>query len=297
MISPQAQHLWQTIRDAPKQIDLPLTQKRAMGEHAEDVTSEPEGVRYEPAPEVDGIWAVPDNARSGAAILYLFGGGYQISSPHSRRKTAGHLAHASSARAVIPNYRLAPEHPFPAAVDDATEAYIWLLKQGAHASQTVVAGDSSGGGLTVATLLRLRDDGEPTPAGGVAISPWADMTCSGESFKANASADITVTRDGLLSMAQSYLHAADPRDPEASPLFGDVQDLPPLFILVGGDEVLLDDAVGLTRNAGLARGDVLLYIGSGMQHVFPIYAGAMPEADTAIAMIGDWIRRHTQPPA
>ena len=292
-ISSQAKHLWRLIREGPKQIELPLPQKREMGERAEDFTVEPEGVRYEAAQDVGGLWAVPENARDGAAVLYLFGGGYVISSPHSRRKTAGHLARAAGARALVPNYRLAPEHPFPAAVDDAAAAYRWLLKQGARPEQTVVAGDSSGGGLTVATLLRIRATTLPMPAGGVPISPWADLTCSGASFATRASADICVTREGLLAMAADYLHGVDARDPEASPAFADVTGLPPLFVLVGGDEVLLDDAIDLARNGGVAGSGATLYVGAGMQHVFPIYAGAMPEADAAIAAIGAWVSART----
>jgi acetyl esterase/lipase len=220
-----------------------------------------------------------------------------ISSPLTRRKLAGHLATAASARVLVPAYRLAPEHPFPAAVDDAAAAYRWLLRQGIASARVVVAGDSSGGGLTVATLLALRDARDALPAGAVPISPWVDLACSGESLVQNAQADLTVTKASLQRMAGQYLHGADPRTPLASPLYADLAGLPPLFIVVGGAEALLDDAVRLARTAGLAGVDATLTIVAGMQHIFPIYFGYLPEADAAVHTIGEWIRQRTMLPA
>jgi hypothetical protein len=157
MISGQACRFWDLMRAGPKQIAMPIAERRAAGEHAEDATAEPAGVAFAPAARGGGIWAQPAEARPGAAMLYLFGGGYMPGSPASRRKTAGHLAAAAGARVLVPNYRLAPEHPFPAAVDDAVQAYRWLLAQGAEPTRTVIAGDSAGGGLAVATVIAARD--------------------------------------------------------------------------------------------------------------------------------------------
>jgi monoterpene epsilon-lactone hydrolase len=288
-ISAQAAQLEELLKNAPKQIDLPLPQKRAAGEHAEDLSSEPEKVAYADAPEVGGLWATPAGARADAAILYLFGGGYTISSPHSRRKFAGHLARAAGARALVPNYALAPEHPFPGAIESAMAAYRFLLDRGFAAGRIILSGDSSGGGLAAATVLALRQAGLPPPGGTVAISPWADLACTAETFELLAAVDLTVTRDGLQRMAAEYLGGADPRDPLASPAYGDFAGLPPLLIVVGGHEQLLDDALRLARQAAIGGVDVTLRVWAGMQHVFPLYAGFLPEADAAIAMIGGWI--------
>ena len=214
--------------------------------------------------------------------------------PATRRKTAGHLALAAGARVLVPNYRLAPEHPFPAAVEDAVRAYQWLLDHGGEPSKIFLTGDSAGGGLAVATAIAVRDRHLPMCGGIVAISPWADLTCSGESMTSRAEVDIEITRAGLLEMASTYLHGADPTQPLASPVLADLTGLPPLLCLVGGDEVLLDDSVRLVRNAGVAGIDATLSITAGMQHVFPIWAGSFPEADAAIGLIGNWVRTRTE---
>jgi epsilon-lactone hydrolase len=288
-ISRQAVQLEELLRNAPKQIDLPLPQKREAGEHAEDLSSEPEDVAYEDAPEIKGLWARPAGAREDAAIMYLFGGGYTISSPHSRRKLAGHLARAAGTLALVPDYALAPEHPFPGAIESTLDAYRFLLERGINPGRIVICGDSSGGGLTAATLLALKQRGLPLPAGAVPISPWADLSCSGQALELLGSVDLTVTRDGLRRMAADYLCGADAGDPLASPVFGDFSGLPPLLVIVGGHEGLLDDAVSLARQAAIGGVDVTLRIWAGMQHVFPLYAGFLPEADAAIAVMGSWI--------
>jgi len=162
MVSPEALKLNEILRNGPKAVDMDLTHQREAGEHAEDMTSEPEGVHFEDAPAVGGLWATPRSWDGESAIMYLYGGGYVISSPHSRRKLAGHLANASSARALVPRYHLAPQNPFPSAVDDAVADYQWLLGEGYGPERVVVAGDSSAGGLAVATMLKLREDGEPS---------------------------------------------------------------------------------------------------------------------------------------
>ena len=293
MVSPEALKLNEILRNAPKAVEMDLPHQREAGEHAEDMTSEPEGVAYEEAYTVDGLWATPQSWNGESAIMYLYGGGYVISSPHARRKLAGHLANASGARALVPRYHLAPERPFPSAVEDAANDYRWLLEEGYRPERVIIAGDSSAGGLTVATMLKLRDDGRPLPAGGVPISPWVDLACTGQTLETNAAADLTATKAGLVRMAGQYLNGADPRTPLASPLYADLSGLPPLLIVVGGDEALLDDSVRLARAAGIAGVDVTLYIGAGMQHIFPIYCGVMPEADAAVAMIGAWMRART----
>jgi len=293
MISKQAQDFWTFLKTFPKQIEMPLAQAREADTHAEDSTAEPAAVTFSPAADVDGFWAETQDAQPGRAILYLFGGGFAVGSPATRRKTAGHLALAAKARVLVPNYRLAPEHPFPAALDDAVRAYEWLLDHGAEPSKTVVAGDSAGGGLAISTVIAVRDRGLPMPAGIMALSPWADLTCSGDSMTTCAATDIEITTARLLEMASWYLAGADPRQPLASPLFADLSGLPSLLCVVGGDEALLDDTIRLVRSAGIAGVDATAVIVAGMQHIFPIWAGAFPEADAAIALIGDWVRAHT----
>jgi epsilon-lactone hydrolase len=289
MISPQAQQLWDTFRQAPKQIDLALEARREAGEQAEGPTSEPAGVRVVPEPAVDGLWVTPSSGGDRATILYFFGGGYVLGSPASRRKTAGHLANAADARVLLANYRLAPESKFPRALFNAVAAYEFLLSRDVAPERTIAAGDSSGGGLALALLLALRGRDRPLPAGAFALSPWADLACEGASMTSRADVDIMVTRDGLLDMASLYLGEHDPKGPLASPVYGDFRGLPPLLLLVGGDEVLLDDAVRVAVAAGTGDTDATLFIGAGMQHVWPTWAGALPEADDAIAMIGSWI--------
>ena len=289
MISPQAEQLWDAFRQAPKQIDLALEARREAGEQAEGPTSEPAGIQVEPEPAVDGLWVTPSSGGDRATILYLFGGGYVLGSPASRRKTAGHLANAADARVLLANYRLAPESKFPRALVNVVDAYEFLLSHDIAPDHIIVAGDSSGGGLALALLLALKGRELPLPAGAVALSPWADLACEGASMSSRADVDIMVTRDGLLDMASQYLADHDPKDPLASPVYGDFRGLPPLLLLVGGDEVLLDDAVRVAVAAGTGDTDATLFIGAGMQHVWPTWAGALPEADDAIAMIGSWV--------
>ena len=293
MPSDEAKRFWEMLRAMPKD-DAPSIEQRRQGDaNAEDLTCEPDGVAFGPAPAVDGIWAVPHNGRPGASILYFYGGGYLLGAPISRRKTAGHVARAAKARALIPRYRLAPEHPFPAAVEDGVAAFQWLTANGADPERTVIMGDSAGGGLAVATTLALRERGLPLPAGIITISLWADMTCSGGTMDSRAWTDMSCTRDGLMELAGYYLAGADPRHPLASPVFADFTGMPPLLCIVGGDERLTDDSVRVVCAAGQAGTDATLFVAPWMQHVYPIFAGAFPEADSAIRLMGDWIRAQT----
>jgi monoterpene epsilon-lactone hydrolase len=293
MVSADASALWAAFAAAPKQIDLPLTERRAAGEQAESITAEPEGVTYQDVPDVSGLVVRPDVPAGTASVLYFYGGGYVLGSPASRRKTAGHVARAAGASVLVPAYRLAPEDPFPAAVEDATAAYRYLLSTGTPPERIVVMGDSAGGGLAVAMLLALRDAEDPLPAGVVTFSPWADLRCVGGTMDACAGVDIMCSREGLLEMAGVYLDGENASNPLASPVYGDLAGLPPLLTFVGGDEVLLDDSIRLVRGFGEGGADATLFVGAGMQHVWPIWAGALPEADAAIGMVADWIRART----
>ncbi|HEX4210552.1 MAG TPA: alpha/beta hydrolase, partial [Candidatus Binataceae bacterium] len=188
------------------------------------------------------------------------------------------------------DYRLAPEHPFPAAVEDAVAAYRWLLAQGLQPSRIAVAGDSAGGGLTIATLVAIRDAKLAVPAAGVCLSPWVDMEGIGESMTSKASVDPVVQKQGLLGMAQAYLGGKDPRTPLAAPLYADLKGLPPLLIQVGEAETLLDDSKRLADRAKAAGVKVTLEPWKEMIHVWHLFAPFLPEGQEAIDGIGKYLR-------
>jgi phosphinothricin tripeptide acetyl hydrolase len=238
-------------------------------------------------------WLEPPLARDGAAIVYFHGGGYAIGSPHSHRHLAAAIGRSARAPVLLPDYRLAPEHPFPAAVDDAVAAYRWLVERGQAPARTVLAGDSAGGGLTVATLLALRERGLPLPAAGVCISPWVDLTLSGASYTTKTASDPIVTRAGVTEMARAYLGPTDARTPLASPLFADLVGLPPLLIQVGSEEVLLDDAVALAERARAAGVDVAIETWPDMIHVWHWFLPMLDEAQAAIDRIGAFVLART----
>jgi acetyl esterase/lipase len=236
------------------------------------------------------LWHDPEGGAKDRVILYFHGGGYVLGS-HSRSANAvSHIAKAVGCRALNVDYRLAPEHPFPAAVDDALAAYRWLLAQGMAAGHIAISGDSAGGGLTLAALLAIMGAGLPLPAAAVPLSAWTDMEGTGDSMRSKAEADLIISDGVLAGMAGQYLGEQDPKDPLASPLHGDYQGLPPLYLQVGGDEALLDDSTRVAERARAAGVEAKLDIFPEMQHVFQNSAGNVPEADEAIARIGAWLR-------
>ena len=276
----------------PPSDSLTIAERRAQYERAEKVFPTPPEIKVErvSAPAAPAEWLRPPSAAPGRVVLYLHGGGYVIGSPRSHRHLAAAIAGAAAASALLLDYRLAPEHPYPAAVDDAVAAYRWLLDQGIAPGHVVVAGDSAGGGLTVATLLALREAGVPLPAGGVCISPWVDLSCGGESYRTKAAVDPIVQRAGVDQMARAYLGDTPPRTPLASPLFADLGGLPPLLIHVGSDEVLLDDAVQLADRARAAGVDATLEVWDRMIHVWHWFLPMLDEAQDAIDGIGRFVR-------
>jgi acetyl esterase/lipase len=255
----------------------------------------PAGVTCTPV-EAGGVsaeWSVADGAAEDKVILYVHGGGYVMGSAGSHRDVTGRLSKASGARVLSLNYRLAPEHPFPAPVDDAVAAYRWLLAQGISSSNVAIAGDSAGGGLAFATLLALRDAGDPVPAAGVGISPWVDMEGTGESMTTRAAVDPVIQKEGLLKMAKLYLGDADPKNPLAAPLHANLAGLPPLLIHVGDAETLLNDATRITERARKAGVDVTLKIWDEMPHVWHMFAPILPEGQQAIEEIGAFFKERT----
>jgi epsilon-lactone hydrolase len=242
---------------------------------------------------VDAEWITAPGAASDRVVLYLHGGGYVIGSVKTHRDLMGRISRAAKARVLGLNYRLAPENPFPAAVDDAVAAYRWLLAQGCKASKITVAGDSAGGGLTVATLVAIRDAGLATPGAGVCLSPWVDLEGIGESMTTRAKADPIVQREGLAGMAQAYLQGKDPRSPLAAPLYADLKGLPPLLIQVGDAETLLDDSNRLAARAKAAGVEVKLEVWPEMIHVWQLFASFLPEGQQAVDVIGKFVAERT----
>jgi acetyl esterase/lipase len=224
-------------------------------------------------------------------LCYLHGGGYIAGSLDSHRNLTGHLAVTTSMQVLTLDYRLAPEHPHPAAVKDSVAGYRWLLEEGYEPGHVVIAGDSAGGGLTMATLLALKAQELPLPAASVVMSPWVDMEAVGESMQTRAAVD-PVGRGLMLRMAELFLDGADPTDPLAAPLHGDLSGLPPLLIQVGDAEVLLDDSTRLAAKAEQAGVEVTLEVWDEMTHVFQNSVGSLPEADEAVARIAQFSRRH-----
>ena len=235
-------------------------------------------------------WHDPEGAAKDRVIMYVHGGAYAIGSPKTHERLVGHLAKVTGCRALNVDYSLAPEHPHPAAVQDSTAAYRWLLSQGYKPEHIAISGDSAGGGLTLATLLSIKENGLPQPAAAVPLSPWTDMEVTGESFETNAANDVMIQRDGTQNAVAMFLGEADPRDPLASPLHGDYRGIAPIYIQVGGDETLLDDSTRVAERARNAGVEVKLDIFPEMQHVFQASVGNMPEATDAVERIGAWLR-------
>ena len=238
-------------------------------------------------------WVAAEGASNSRVVLYFHGGGYIIGSPRTHRPMLAHLSKESAGRVLALDYRLAPEHPFPAPVEDAVASYRWLLGEGFDPARIVLAGDSAGGGLTVAALVQIRYLGLPIPGAGVCISPWVDMEGLGESMETRAEIDPMVGKENLMISAKTYLGGADPRAPLAAPLYADLRGLPPLLIQVGDAEVLLDDS---TRLAGVAREagvEVQMDVWEDMIHVWHLFAPILPEGKKAIKQAGDFIKKHT----
>ena len=240
---------------------------------------------------VKAEWVSAPDADAGRAVLYLHGGGYVIGSINTHRSLAARLSRASKARVLLIDYRLAPEHPHPAAVDDSVAAYRWMLSQGLKPARIAVAGDSAGGGLTVATLVAIRDAKLPLPGAGACLSPWVDLEGIGESMTTKAAVDPIVQRAGLLQMAAAYLGGKDPRTPLAAPLYADLSGLPPLLIQVGTAETLLDDASRLAERARKAGVTVSYEPWESMIHVWHLFAPMLDEGQQAVDRIGEFVRK------
>jgi monoterpene epsilon-lactone hydrolase len=258
-----------------------------------DLTAEPRQVDYieTEAVGVPAMWAAPKGSAEDRVLLCMHGGGFIGGSIYTHRKLFGHLAKATGARALIFDYGLAPEHTHPSQVDESTAVYRWLLDEGIHADHIAFTGDSAGGGLAITTQLRARERGLPLPAAALPFSPWVDMEVLGESYESNRDVDPFFYKDSVRQFAAIFLGAdGSPRDPLANPLYADLGGLAPMYIQVGEDETLLDDARRLQEHARRAAVEVRLDVFPGMLHTFQMAAGRAPEADDAIRRMADWVR-------
>jgi epsilon-lactone hydrolase len=248
------------------------------------------GVEREAIAGVPAEWLSPPRCED-RVVLHLHGGGFAMGSCTSHRALAANLAIACKARLALPEYRLAPEHPFPAGLDDAVEVYAALLAQGIGAEQIVVSGDSAGGGLALSTMLKIAERGLARPCALVLLSPWTDLTLSGESIETRAAVDPWLRPHILAPMRGHYLVDTDPSHPLVSPLQGDLSALPPTLIQVGDHEILLSDSTRLAERARAAGVDVDLQVSEELWHVFQLFAPALPDANEAFVRIGEFVDR------
>ena len=243
---------------------------------------------------IDGLpaeWILPSNATKDKVIFFVHGGGYVSGSCADHRIHVSKFVKGTNIGALLFEYRLAPEHSYPAALDDAVTAYRWLLAHGVSSSSIVFSGDSAGGGLCLALLLALKDHGIPLPAAAVALSPWTDLKCSGESYQRNANKCLS-PEGTWTAFSKHYVGDHDPGMPWISPLYGNLHGLPPVLIYVGSDEILRDDSVRFAEKAKAAGVDVTLREGKGLFHCYPVCAPLFPEATHAMEEICTFIRMH-----
>jgi acetyl esterase/lipase len=294
MTQQQRQTLDELLRHAPFDIGGELGEQRALFHEMIASVPPPEDVTATPG-RLGGIPVVTVETPgddSSAVVLYFHGGAYALGSAGDSVGLAADVARRVGVRAVSVDYRLAPEHPFPAAVDDAVAAYRALLADGTPSSEVAFVGESAGGGLVVATLVALKEAGLPQPSSAVVFSPWADLTLSGDSLTGKADVDPALTAKGLQIRARDYLGETDPATPLASPVFADLTGLAPLLIQVGSHEILLDDAVRLATRAAEHDVAVELQVWPQVPHVFQGFAALLDDADAALTSAAAFTRAH-----
>jgi acetyl esterase/lipase len=271
---------------------IDMLTRRAMLDALQELASEPAHVSYEEivAAGQRALWVSPLGAAADRVILFLHGGGFIAGSINCHRKLAAHLAKATGCRALIPAYRLAPESPFPAQLDDVFGIYQWLLKKGFDPSHIATAGDSAGGNLAISICLGAQAQNLPFPAAIIGISPWLDMEVKGWTLDTNKNRSSVGSRESYQQIFGMLLKGHDPTDPFANPLYANLTGFPPIYLSAGTEEALLDNPERLAEAAKKAQVDVTLKIAEGMQHVFEFMAGRAPEADQAIADMANWLR-------
>ncbi|MGB0091969.1 MAG: alpha/beta hydrolase fold domain-containing protein [Solirubrobacteraceae bacterium] len=298
MTQQQRDALDRLLRDAPLDLGGDVAEQRVIFEEMMAAIPSPADVTTSSGslggiPVVNVEVAGADHA---SVIFYLHGGAYAIGTAASSVGLASDLARRAGARLVTVDYRLAPEHPQPAAIDDAAAAYRGLLDSGVAASAIAIAGESAGAGLAAATLVALKHAGLPQPSAAVLMSPWADLTLSSESISVKAAVDPALTPEGLRRRAADHVAAGDRTAELVSPIFADLTGLPPLLIQAGSHEILLDDATGLAARAAAADVAVRLEVTPGVPHVFQGFAAMLDEADAALTSAGEFLRAHLAGP-
>lgn len=271
---------------------MTMADMRCLFDEWEKPTLEPEDVTYKTdrIGGVDCIWAYPIGCDKSKVLIYTHGGGFAVGSSTSHRKLAGHVAKALGVSTLVLDYRRAPENPFPAQIEDVADVYRALLESGFKAKDIGAIGDSAGGNLAVASVLKFRELALELPGCVIAFSPWLDMELSGDTLESNASTDALVSRAILEGMRGMFIgeDTTKFKDPFANPLHADFKDFPPLYIIAGGAETLLDDSRRLYVRATEAGVQATLSVVEGMQHVFPFLAGRAPEADDEISKVATW---------
>lgn len=291
--SPESKRIRATLINDANAGAVPINAQRRQWEASVAAAELPPGTVIE-AVSLAGVpceWITRSEAKADRALVFLHGGGFTTGSCRTHRELAAQLCGTTLWPILLVDYRLAPEHPFPAGLEDAVAVYRGLLAQGLRADRLIIGGDSAGGELALSMLLMLRDRSEPLPAAIVLLSPWLDLSLSGPTMESRAASDPLVSRSALLACARDYIGARDPRDPLISPLFAELQGLPPLLIQVGDHEVLLSDATRLAEKAQAAGVPVTLEVWPGLWHVWQGWAATLPEGQAALKQIGEYVRR------
>jgi acetyl esterase/lipase len=293
VISAEGQQIRATLVNDRESLHVPLDVERREWEAGAAQAALPTNITIVPvdAAGVPGEWVISPDTESHSVLYYLHGGGFTAGSCVTHRELAARLCLASGVRVLLIDYRLAPEHPFPAALEDAAAGYRWLLAQAVSPEQIVIGGDSAGGGLALATLLRLRDHAVALPAAGVLLSPWTDLALTGPTIQTRAEIDPLCSQASLYRAAQWYLAGADPANPLASPVYAELHGLPPLLIQVGDREILLSDSTRVAERAQAHGVEVTLEVYDELWHVFQGWASALPEGRQAVERIGRFVRR------
>jgi epsilon-lactone hydrolase len=285
---------WRSMTEAARANpdQTPRQVRQRVEDHWGNLTAEPGGIDYleTGVAGLPALWAVPKGSAEDRVILSVHGGGFVSGSIYTHRKLFGYLAKAVGARALLTEYRQAPAHAHPAPLEDTTAAYRWLLGQGIDARHIAIAGDSSGGGLAITTLLRVRELGLPTAAALMLMSPWVDMAVSSDTYESNRDTEAFFYREVVEALAGMFLGGADPKDPLASPLYADLSGLPPIYIQAGGDETLLGEGIRLGEAARTAGVDIRVDVFPEQQHTFQMAAGRAPESDDAIRRFAEWVQ-------
>jgi epsilon-lactone hydrolase len=290
MASPEFAAFLNTLRSRPTPAGLSIAELRQRFSTFAGQFVPDSDLQFEPV-EADGVpaeWCIPPDVQSYGTLLFLHGGGYCIASVRDYREFVGRLAKATRRRVLSVEYRLAPEHPFPAALNDAIRAYRWL-RVSKPDQNIVVGGDSAGGGLSMSLLISLRDAGEPLPCGAFLISPSTDLAKEGASMQSRAAVDPIITPETTQRYAKAYAGERSVREPLISPLYADLGNLPPLLILVGDCERLLDDSTRLAQKARHAKTQVTIEVWDEMVHIWPFFASLLPEGRAAIQHVAEFV--------